>query len=88
MNDRARTEAIGLCEDRAALYRLIATLYFQPLSQEQIDALASGDLAGAAAQVGSPFAGAYAELYGGDVIILVGSPSAAEAAHRLITTKE
>lgn len=64
MNDRARTEAIGLCEDRAALYRLIATLYFQPLSQEQIDALASGDLAGAAAQADSPFAGAYAELYG------------------------
>ena len=32
--------------------------------------------------------GPYAELYGGDVIILVGSPSAAEAAHRLITTKE
>ena len=32
--------------------------------------------------------GPYAELYGGDVIILVGSPSAAEAAHRLVTTKE
>ena len=29
-----------------------------------------------------------AELFGGDVIILVGSPSAAEAAHRLVTTKE
>ena len=34
------------------------------------------------------FAGPYAELYSGDVIILVGSPSAAEAAHRLVTTKE
>ena len=32
--------------------------------------------------------GPYAELYSGDVIILVGSPSAAEAAHRLVTTKE
>ena len=32
--------------------------------------------------------GPYAELYGGDVIILVGSPSAAEAAYRLVTTKE
>ena len=32
--------------------------------------------------------GPYAELYGGDVIILVGSPSAAEAAHRLATVKE
>ena len=32
--------------------------------------------------------GPYAELFGGDVIILVGSPRAAEAAHRLVTTKE
>ena len=32
--------------------------------------------------------GPYAELYGGDVIILVGSPSVAEAAYRLVTTKE
>ena len=32
--------------------------------------------------------GPYAEPYSGDVIILVGSPSAAEAAHRLVTTKE
>ena len=32
--------------------------------------------------------GPYAELYGGDVIILVGSPSAVEATHRLVTTKE
>lgn len=32
--------------------------------------------------------GPYAELYGGDVIILVGSPEAAEAARRFITAKE
>ena len=32
--------------------------------------------------------GPYAELYAGDVIVLVGSPSAAEAAHRLVTAKE
>ena len=32
--------------------------------------------------------GPYAELYGGDVIILVGSPAAAEAANRLVTAKE
>lgn len=32
--------------------------------------------------------GPYAELYGGDVIILVGSPAAAEAAKRLVTVKE
>lgn len=32
--------------------------------------------------------GPYAELYAGDVIVLVGSSAAAEAAHRLITTKE
>ena len=32
--------------------------------------------------------GPYAELYSGDVIILVGDPGAAEAAHRFITAKE
>ena len=32
--------------------------------------------------------GPYAELYGGDVILLVGNPAAAEAAHRLVTAKE
>ncbi len=32
--------------------------------------------------------GPYAELFAGDVIVLVGSPAAAEAAHRLITAKE
>lgn len=32
--------------------------------------------------------GPYAELYDGDVIILVGSPAAAEAAHHLVTAKE
>lgn len=32
--------------------------------------------------------GPYAELYAGDVVILVGSPAAAEAAHNLIHAKE
>lgn len=32
--------------------------------------------------------GPYAELYAGDVIVLVGCPSAAEAAYHLVTTKE
>ena len=32
--------------------------------------------------------GPYAQLYGGDVIVLVGSPAAAEAANRLVTEKE
>ena len=32
--------------------------------------------------------GPYAELYAGDVIVLVGSPAAAEAAHHLIHAKE
>lgn len=32
--------------------------------------------------------GPYAELYGGDVIVLVGSPAAAEAAHHLVSAKE
>ena len=30
----------------------------------------------------------YAELYGGDIIVLVGTPAAAEAAHHLVTAKE
>ena len=32
--------------------------------------------------------GPYAELYGGDVIVLVGSPAAAEAARHLVSVKE
>ena len=32
--------------------------------------------------------GPYAELYGGDVIVLVGTPAAAEAAHHLVHAKE
>lgn len=32
--------------------------------------------------------GPYAELYDGDVIVLVGTPTAAEAAHRLVSVKE
>ncbi len=32
--------------------------------------------------------GPYAELYAGDVIVLVGSPAAAEAAHHLLSVKE
>lgn len=32
--------------------------------------------------------GPYAELYGGDIIVLVGTPAAAEAAHHLVSAKE
>ena len=32
--------------------------------------------------------GPYAELYGGDIIVLVGSPAAAAAAHHLVSAKE
>ena len=32
--------------------------------------------------------GPYAELYGGDIIVLVGNPAAAEAAHHLVSAKE
>ena len=32
--------------------------------------------------------GPYAELYDGDIIVLVGTPAAAEAAHHLVTAKE
>ena len=56
--------AIDLHEDRASLYRLLASLYYQPLSEEQIDALAASDLAGLAGDSESPFAPAYRDLHG------------------------
>ena len=56
--------AIDLLEDRASLYRLLASLYYQPLSEEQIDALAASDLAGLAGDSESPFAPAYRDLHG------------------------
>ena len=49
--------------DRAALYRMLAQLYFKPLTQEQIDALAEADLAAIASEDGSPFADGYNDLY-------------------------
>lgn len=56
--------AIDLLEDRASLYRLLASLYYQPLSEEQIDALAASDLAKLASDSESPFAPAYRDLHG------------------------
>ena len=56
--------AIDLLEDRASLYRLLASLYYQPLSEEQIDALAASDLAKLASDSKSPFAPAYRDLHG------------------------
>lgn len=61
MNDSAC--AIELCEDRASLYRLLAALYFSPLSEEQIESLASSGF-GEAAVDESPFAAAYRDLHG------------------------
>lgn len=49
--------------NRAALYRMLAQLYFKPLTQEQIDALAEADLAAIASEDGSPFADGYNDLY-------------------------
>ena len=49
--------------DRAGMYRMLAQLYFKPLSQDQIDALAGADLASLAADAESPFAGGYNDLY-------------------------
>ncbi len=60
MENEAIREALG---DRAALYRLLAQLYFKPLTQEQIDALAEIDLAAVASDDGSPFADGYNDLY-------------------------
>ena len=62
MNDPAYV--IDLLEDRASLYRMLASLYFQPLSEEQIEALAASDLAGLAEESNSPFAPAYRDLRG------------------------
>ncbi|MCQ5069528.1 molecular chaperone [Adlercreutzia sp. DFI.6.23] len=56
--------AIDFLEDRASLYRLLASLYYQPLSEEQIDALAASDLAKLASDSESPFAPAYRDLHG------------------------
>ncbi|TJW09705.1 TorD/DmsD family molecular chaperone [Parvibacter caecicola] len=55
---------IELLRNRAALYRMLATLYFKPLSSEQIEALASSDFSSLATEENSPFAEAYADLGG------------------------
>lgn len=60
MNDN--DSAIELLQDRAALYQMLATLYFKPLTSEQIEALATSNLSSVAADKNSPFAEAYADL--------------------------
>lgn len=48
---------------RASMYRMLAQLYFKPLTQEQIDALAALDLAELASEEGSSYADGYNDLY-------------------------
>lgn len=64
MSEDLQTEVVRkTLGDRAALYRMLAQLYFKPLTQEQIDALAEADLAVIASEDGSPFADGYNDLY-------------------------
>ncbi len=58
-----RNEIAESVRDRAEMYRLLAQVYFKPLSQEQIDALAQAGLAALAADDASPFAGGYNDVY-------------------------
>ena len=51
-----KAEMVASVRDRAEMYRLLAQVYFKPLSQEQIDALAQADLAALAVGDASPFA--------------------------------
>ena len=56
-------DAIALFASRADMYRQVAQWFFAPLSEEQIDALASQDLRGLAGEDGSPYADGYNDLY-------------------------
>ncbi|MCI2059117.1 MAG: GntR family transcriptional regulator [Oscillibacter sp.] len=67
--------------DSALLGRSIGELKFWQSTGGTIVAIRRGQH-----QILSP--GPYAELFGGDVIILVGSPEAAKAAARLVSAKE
>ena len=51
-----KAEMVASVRDRAEMYRLLAQVYFKPLSQEQIDALAQADLAALAVGDGSRMA--------------------------------
>ena len=58
-----KAEMVASVRDRAEMYRLLAQVYFKPLSQEQIDALAQADLAALAVGDASPFADGYNDVY-------------------------
>lgn len=58
-----KNEIASSLNDRAAMYRMLAQIYFKPLSQEQIDALAQADLASLASDASSPFADGYNDVY-------------------------
>lgn len=57
------TDVIEALSSRSELYRMLAQLFFRPLTQEQIDALAGIDLAKLAADKESPFSTGYNDLY-------------------------
>ena len=58
------TEVVNLLSDRASLYRLLATLYYKPLEDAQIEALAASGLQQLTHEDSSPFANAYRNIYG------------------------
>ncbi len=62
-SEAKRNEIAESARDRAEMYRLLAQVYFKPLSQEQIDALAQAGLAALAADDASPLAGGYNDVY-------------------------
>ena len=64
MNEQMNASYVEeLLSSRAAMYRMLAQIYFKPLTQEQIDALAALDLAELASEEGSPYADGYNDLY-------------------------
>ena len=56
-------EIAEISSERASLYRLLATLYFKPLDNEQIEAIADC-ASGEAESDESPFAEAFRDIYG------------------------
>lgn len=62
-SEAKRNEIAESVRDRAEMYRLLAQVYFKPLSQEQIDALAQAGLAALAADDASPLADGYNDVY-------------------------
>lgn len=58
------TEVVNLLSDRASLYRFLSILYYKPLEDVQIEALAESSLCQPTHDDSSPFANAYHNIYG------------------------